>query len=177
MGGADDRAPPIERQSFSAMNFKISADWRLISVVDLVSPCASAWMARATASSRRARTASSRVNAPLLISARKSATVALMAAIVYAASWKEFIARFLADRWRLQKTSFIAPCPISHRDRGVGPLRFRWVEGRIELPRHLDDTYVASVFPMQQFDVESVVRTIKRLFDRSTVQIMIMGHS
>ena len=49
------------------MNFRISAHWRLRSCVAVASPCcwASAWMARDTASSRSARTASSRVNDPV----------------------------------------------------------------------------------------------------------------
>src|SRR6266700_6786057 len=52
-------------------------------------------MALDTASSRRTLTASSRVSTPFLTRARNSATVAVTAAIVYAASSNAFISCFL----------------------------------------------------------------------------------
>src|SRR5262245_7559570 len=51
-------------------------------------------MALDTASSSKTLTASSRVSTPFLTRARNSATVAVTAAIVYAASSNEFISRF-----------------------------------------------------------------------------------
>src|SRR5215475_15530723 len=51
-------------------------------------------MALDTASSSRTLTASSRVSTPFLTRARNSATVAVTAAIVYAASSNAFISRF-----------------------------------------------------------------------------------
>src|SRR5262249_48189280 len=51
-------------------------------------------MALETASSSRTRTASSRVSTPFLTRARNSATVAVTAAIVYAASSNAVISRF-----------------------------------------------------------------------------------
>ena len=85
----------IEYQSFSAMNFRISAHWRFTSLGASPACGASAWMALDTASSRRTLTASSRVRTPFLTRARNSATVAVSAAMVYAASSNAFMSRFL----------------------------------------------------------------------------------
>src|SRR5215813_8673675 len=76
------------------MNLRISAHWRLTSLVASPWCGASAWMALDTASSSRTLTASPRVSTPFLTRARNSATVAVTAAIVYAASSNAFISRF-----------------------------------------------------------------------------------
>src|SRR5215813_2271660 len=98
-------------------------------------------MALDTASSSRTLTASSRVSTPFLTRARNSATVAVTAAIVYAASSNAFISCFLV---MIQAAA--RPHITRHQDRMRQDGRARskgvpWLRSgcTLKLPRPLDD--------------------------------------